>query len=387
MIIPTKATLAALAVTAAAAAAASVESPAVTDPGTLTVHEWGTFTSIAGPDGRAVPWLPLRGPSDLPGFVHRASNLPPKTDLTATVRMETPVLYFYASRNGHVDVNVRFRQGLITEHFPRGTVGPAGIDNASMGTPGFEGGITWRNVRIRPGATAAFPAEDAPSHYYAARRAGATPLSVGFEREGFLFYRGLGNFDLPVRATVGADGEVEIATAGSGRVSALVLFANRGGRVGYEVAAAPSRRVRLAPLRMTGDLASLQDALERMLVAEGLYPKEAAAMVATWSDSWFGEGTRLFYVVPRSVVDAVLPLEIRPAPATVARVFVGRLELVTPDTLTELERALEANDCARLASVGRFLRPFADRLLARPMPAGRRERIERRVTAALADAR
>ena len=25
----------------------------------LTVHEWGTFTSIAGKDGRAAEWLPL----------------------------------------------------------------------------------------------------------------------------------------------------------------------------------------------------------------------------------------------------------------------------------------------------------------------------------------
>ena len=27
----------------------------------LTVHEWGTFTAIAGKDGRAVKWLPLTG--------------------------------------------------------------------------------------------------------------------------------------------------------------------------------------------------------------------------------------------------------------------------------------------------------------------------------------
>ena len=25
----------------------------------LTVHEWGTFTAIAGTDGRAIEWLPL----------------------------------------------------------------------------------------------------------------------------------------------------------------------------------------------------------------------------------------------------------------------------------------------------------------------------------------
>ena len=30
----------------------------------LVAHEWGTFTSVAGEDGRAVQWLPLEGPVD-----------------------------------------------------------------------------------------------------------------------------------------------------------------------------------------------------------------------------------------------------------------------------------------------------------------------------------
>ena len=34
----------------------------------LTAHEWGTFTSIAGRNGQAVRWVPLNG-SDLPRFV------------------------------------------------------------------------------------------------------------------------------------------------------------------------------------------------------------------------------------------------------------------------------------------------------------------------------
>lgn len=382
MFIPSKAAFVAAAVVAAMAATTSMEDRRTKDPGGLTVHEWGTFTSIAGADGRAVPWLPLGGPSDLPSFVHRASNLPPKTALTATVRMETPVLYFYSPQDRRVDVNVRFRQGLITEHFPRGTVGPAGIDGASMGKLGFEGRIAWRNVRIQPGAPAAFPTENTSSHYYAARGAKSAPLRVGSEREGFLFYRGVGNLELPVIATVGRGGEVDVTDAGSDRVPALVFFANRGGRIGYEVRAAPSRRVRFAPPQMDGDLESLRVAIEQVLVGEGLYPKEAAAMVATWSDSWFDEGTRLFYVVPRRMVDAVLPLEIRPLPADVARVFVGRLELVTPETLTDLEEALRTNDRARLGRFGRFVRPFGDRLLARPIAPAERERIRRLLTAA-----
>jgi hypothetical protein len=35
------------------------------------------------------------------------------------------------------------------------------------------------------------------------------------------------------------------------------------------------------------------------LVEFGLYRKEAEPMVETWRDSWFEEGIRLFYIVPR----------------------------------------------------------------------------------------
>ena len=49
-------------------------SPTPADPGSVppfTVHEWGTFTSIAGEDGMAVEWRPQAGPDDLPCFVDR----------------------------------------------------------------------------------------------------------------------------------------------------------------------------------------------------------------------------------------------------------------------------------------------------------------------------
>src|SRR6202521_5095623 len=91
------------------------------DPNPLTVHEWGTFTSIAGADGTAVEWLPQTGPTDLPCFVER-NRFNVKGSLWGTVRMETPVLYFYAGRETTVNVRVRFRQGAITEWFPRGVV-------------------------------------------------------------------------------------------------------------------------------------------------------------------------------------------------------------------------------------------------------------------------
>ena len=41
----------------------------------LTVHEWGTFTAVAGKGGSAIEWVPLTGPTDLPGFVEHFSDI------------------------------------------------------------------------------------------------------------------------------------------------------------------------------------------------------------------------------------------------------------------------------------------------------------------------
>ena len=41
------------------------------DPAPLTVHEWGTFTSVANADGTAASWQTLSNGSDLPCFVER----------------------------------------------------------------------------------------------------------------------------------------------------------------------------------------------------------------------------------------------------------------------------------------------------------------------------
>ena len=58
----------------------------------LAVHEWGTFTTVAGEDGRAIEWLPLSGPTDLPCFVEHfetrtpSRSCPPRTLASSTTR-------------------------------------------------------------------------------------------------------------------------------------------------------------------------------------------------------------------------------------------------------------------------------------------------------------
>lgn len=97
----------------------------------FTVHEWGTFTSIAGGEGQAVRWLPLTGSTDLPSFVEHFRDANFKVGLSGTVRMETPVLYFYAPRKMTLAVRVGFSKGVITEWYPHASrVEPSPCDQS-----------------------------------------------------------------------------------------------------------------------------------------------------------------------------------------------------------------------------------------------------------------
>jgi hypothetical protein len=324
------------------------------------VHEWGTFTSVAGADGQAAPWSPLGGPTDLPCFVERN---PLQSKGPGTVRMETPVLYFYASQALEASVHVRFPQGYLTEWYPHASVG------ASAGRTAMSDTIAWPSVRVMPGAPETFPAEPGASHYYAARHTAASPLAAGLQFEKFLFYRGVGFFQPPLTAIVDDHGGVAIRSRSGEPLGDVVLFENRGGAMTFtthHLAAADAVLPR-APLDDASG-APLTE-LKRMLVESGLFEPEAQAMIDTWKDSWFEDGARLLYILPRDEVDAILPLDIAPKPAAVARVFVGRIELVTPATIREVKAAIAANDRATLARYGRFLMPIVERAGV-AMPAG-----------------
>ncbi len=210
--------------------------------------------------------------------------------------METPVLYFYSTRDTMVDVTVKFRRGFVTEWFPRATVTPLVIAANAIRDPNLESQITWKDVEITPGAPAVLPTESAASHYYAARETDAAPLHVGSQQEKFLFYRGVGQFDPPLTAKFEAKGQIRIANPDGERIGDVILFENRGGSIGYRIIRDADREATIDATVPAASLASLRGELEAILVAGGLYPKEASAMVETWRDSWFEEGTRLFYV-------------------------------------------------------------------------------------------
>ena len=151
----------------------------------LIVHEWGTFTSVIGLEGQPLSWRPLRFESDVPKFVYsvdqgssfRGFRYPSKSMSAVTVRMETPVLYFYGSQETEVSAKVSFPHGKITEWYPTAQV--------SRET------INWASFKIIPGALVTFQHDSSQNHYYPARQTDGAPIQVptetGVEHEKFLF--------------------------------------------------------------------------------------------------------------------------------------------------------------------------------------------------------
>jgi hypothetical protein len=304
---------------------------------TLVAHEWGTFTTVTEASGKADVWGALAGKADLPCFVIRQPHLT-KVAMFTRVRMETPVVYFYSRRPATVSLQVRFPAGVMTEWYPNVL-----LNNSNA--------LYWKDIQVLPDEDPEFPGSNGDSHYYAARETDSAPLRVGDQQEKLLFYRGTGDFQPPASPRFTALGMVEVRG-----VRDAVLFENRGGKIGWRVVHGPDP---VAPPELTGNLDSLRSSLVDMLTAAGLYQKEARAMVETWRDSWFEEGMRLLYLVPREFIDRVLPLEITPRPREVSRVFMGRAELLSPEHREALARALAAGDMSGFESYGRFFTAFA----------------------------
>src|SRR5262249_33388141 len=156
--------------------------------------------------------------------------------------------------------------------------------------------INWNGFVAQPGAKENFPVDQSRSHYYPARETDAAPLSLGdeqkVEQERFLFYRGIGFFDVPLSVKL-KDDQVIVRNTGPHEIGRVIVFENRGGRSGWRIQDALKGEATIARPALDQPVESLLREFEKTLVGQGLYEKEAAAMVKTWRDSWFEEGLRV----------------------------------------------------------------------------------------------
>lgn len=364
---------------------------ATPSPTDLVVHEWGTFTSIAGKNGVAIDWRPLNGASDLPKFVYTATGengyrqtygskfeASQKGHVVAKVRMETPVIYFYTQKEMEVDVSVDFPRGQITEWYPQAGVVNGNFAKEQTGR-NARSGINWGTIKLLPDEKPDYLREVSYSHYYPARETDAVPVQVcnadktKIEKEKFLFYRGVGNFNLPLTVKLNG-GKVVLANSGADELRRVIVFENRGGKIGFRLIDKFAGKETAIERPETGrTLGDVYAELEKILVAEGLYAKEAKAMIKSWQDSWFEEGLRVFYILPTKATDRILPLTVNPKPRETVRVLVGRAEIITPEMERDVRKQVgllksasaevRAEAQKNLQKHGRFYEPILKSIL------------------------
>ena len=151
----------------------------------------------------------------VPGFVHRlkdfetfqTTSMPaiwfqgaPRCYPGVTLRLETPVLYFYPPAGWQAapfDVRATFVGGWLTEFYPAAAT--EGMDVLTAVDARARGSLHWRQVRLDPAAASLKPKTD--SHVWLAPREVRSSLVVNDstqEAEKYLFYRGVGNLDAPI---------------------------------------------------------------------------------------------------------------------------------------------------------------------------------------------
>ncbi|MGI8966285.1 MAG: hypothetical protein ACR2H1_09415 [Limisphaerales bacterium] len=182
------------------------------------------------------------------------------------------------------------------------------------------------------------------------------------ESEKFLFYRGVGNINAPLKISRDTNsGELfirsqleKIPSDKPLTVSSMWLVdIQPGGKIAFRALPrvtldqdskkilAHTPAIFNASDFSATNLEKLKAALQNALVDEGLFADEAQALLNTWELSYFkSHGLRVFFLVPRAWTDFFLPLEISLS-AKINRVMVGRIELVTPaqrHNLMELSR-------------------------------------------------
>jgi hypothetical protein len=347
----------------ACAAAAQAASPP------LIVHEWGTFTSFQDEQGRTIPGINVDD-EPVPSFVHRMAgidifqggSLPaswsqgaPRCHPDVTMRLETPVLYFYPPAGWEpvpFDVHAAFNGGWLTEFYPfakwDGVNFPRALDANERGS------LQWSQMRLDPAAGALMP-ETSENVWLAPRKVASAVIVEpnAKEAEKYLFYRGVGHIDAPLVIRRTRDSikislrEDENSLASLPRL--WIVDVGPNGHVRHRTLNPAGRTVETAAFvgdagAAASSLPELRRELAQALTSAGLYADEAAAMLETWRLSYFeSEGLRVFFVLPQTWTEAHLPLSIS-TPADVTRLMVGRVELVTDRQRARLDKLLALQD-------------------------------------------
>lgn len=365
----------------------------------LVVHEWGTFTSFVGSDGKRQPGM-HHEEETLPSFVYGAHNpqsgvsyfdeknicgkipcqwldafkravgpseVMPKNPVNRSVsqKMETPVIYFYGDVGQKLKVDIDFPQGIISQYYPRAAAYFPSYDNVTTVGPSRFSFELELNSKDYIGN---MPPTTANSIWNASREVASNTINIGSENEKFIFYRGIGDFDAKFEAR--NDGQkLTLLNHSSAKIMhAFVLNSDGDSGIIQAIGEIQDEKVVDIPKKNQHVPQQTYVALAKSLItealrAEGLFEDEARALVNTWEQSYFkSPGLRVLYLVPRLETDRIIPLTVSPSPSHLVRVLIGRMEIMSRQEEENLLKAI-TNEHNFKANLGRFFEPKLHRLL------------------------
>lgn len=338
----------------------------------LEVHEWGTFTSLVNEEGSLMDGM-YHEEEGLPGFVYglREENTNglktfgllgngcrPRTkcafsdvlpfnqfNTKVTQKMETPVIYFYGNPGEKAHVEVGFPDGMISQWYPAAT-------DLNLHQENFKNGrMSWDVTLKRPDDVKQYATTTPHSIWNPARVTKANTIQVnanGTEEERFIFYRGLGEFSVPLKLTlknIGTDNLlVTLRNESDEKIPSLFYIQSSKKDGVLKSMVLPSldpHQVKTFESKNASSALNLKEQLKVALMSSGLYADEAMSMINTWNKSYFHtEGERLLYILPQGWTEKILPMKVNPVPEKLTRVLVGRIELFSKNSQKKLEMLL-----------------------------------------------
>ncbi|MCA9508212.1 MAG: hypothetical protein KC505_07330 [Myxococcales bacterium] len=369
----------------------------------LIVHEWGTFTSFMGSDGVRLSGM-HHEEEKLPTFVYgfhnpqagpllqtslrycgkvpceflesishslSASDVMPKNPIGVgvTQKMETPVIYFYGKEGQHVKVDIDFPQGIISQYYPKAhTYSPSYDSATTLGPSRFS-----FNVKLlAKNLVEDLARTSANSIWNPSRKVKSNTIESEGEKEKFIFYRGVGDFDAKI-VVKNRRGALYIKNNTQSLIkSAFILnFDGQSGVIKAIGAIGDEEKIvsiadSSTRLLFAAYVQQAKSMIEAALIKDGLFSDEARALVNTWERSYFATpGIRVLYVLPRSQSDEIIPLCITPTPSSVVRSMVGRIEVMTTDEEEDGLKLIASLDSFNPKKMfGHFYEPKLRRLLA-----------------------
>ncbi len=365
------------------------------------VHEWGTFTTLNNSAGQALSGL-YKDTELLPTFVetlpfYKYDSLlgwpSPKKLRHVNVKMETPILYFYSPEAKNVQVKVGFQNGTINQWYPacdsgENNPGPLGIDFEKP----YQGFVFWNFKVLAPLDTHKVWYPNTTSIWSGPRGVTANLVQgKNGEIEKFLFYRGLGGFasTLPIQVHFNLERKLVVENQDGLNVGYIFVYENTRmgdkylwwqGNLGIGKSVILNRPPNTSP---DTSIANAKIKFRESMVQAGLTNDEALVLIEKWKYSYFEEsGLKVFWLLPRPLIDHILPLTISPIPDSLERVIVGRSDILTPEFEDTLRTALQHGTLSQFQNDKYYLAYLNALQLSSPIRFSRSNSVKRVLTRA-----